>query len=134
MTDNLTSAQRKYNMSRIKSKNTKLELRLRKLLWRNGVRGYRIHYPLLGKPDIVFIKKKIVIFIDGCFWHKCPLDFTQPKTNIDFWMNKIEKNVLRDNKITIELEKNGWTVLRFWEHQIIKQPNEVLKKILIHLS
>lgn len=129
MTDVLTPAQRKYNMSRIRGKNTGPEIKLRKLLWSQGIRGYRIHFNLSGKPDIVFTKKKIAIFIDGCFWHKCPICFQEPKTRKDFWMKKIDSNIERDQKNTKKLQDDGWTVLRLWEHEIRKTPEDVLRKI-----
>ncbi|WOF16781.1 very short patch repair endonuclease [Methanoplanus sp. FWC-SCC4] len=129
MTDVLTPEQRKRNMSSIKSKDTKPEIKIRKMLWENGIRGYRIHYDLPGKPDIAFTKYKIAVFIDGCYWHKCPECFREPKTNTEFWMNKINGNVERDKKITKELEDSGWTVLRFWEHEVRKNPDLIIKKI-----
>ena len=133
MTDVLTKGQRKYNMSRIRSKNTGPEITLRKLLFARGIRGYRIHYNLPGKPDIVFVKKKIAIFIDGCFWHKCPEDFQEPETRKEFWMNKINSNVERDEKNNKILQDDGWLVLRFWEHEIRKNPDGVVRRIIDHL-
>lgn len=130
MTDVLTPEQRKKNMSAIKGKNTKPEIKIRKLLWENGIRGYRIHYDLPGKPDITFTKYKIAIFIDGCYWHKCPECFREPKTNTEFWMKKINGNVERDQKITKELEDSGWTVLRFWEHEVRKDTENIISIIL----
>lgn len=130
MTDVLTPEQRKYNMSRIRGKNTEPERKLRKLLWSQGIRGYRIHYNLPGKPDIVFPKRKIAIFIDGCFWHRCVACFQEPETRKEFWMKKINSNVERDLKTTKQLQNDGWTVLRFWEHEIRKTPNEVVEKII----
>lgn len=121
-------------MSRIRGKNTGPEIKLRKLLWSQGVRGYRIHLNLTGKPDIVFTKKKIAIFIDGCFWHKCPVCFQEPETRKDFWMEKIGSNVDRDTKNTFQLQKDGWTVLRFWEHEVRKKPEEIIEKILLSLQ
>lgn len=129
MTDVLTPAQRKYNMSRIRGKNTGPEIKLRKLLWSQGIRGYRIHYILPGKPDIVFTKKKISIFIDGCFWHKCPVCFQEPETRKEFWMKKILSNVERDKKVNKQLMEEGWTVLRFWEHDVRKNPDAIVKEI-----
>jgi DNA mismatch endonuclease (patch repair protein) len=134
MTDVLTEAQRKYNMSRIRRKNTGPEIKLRKLLWSQGIRGYRIHYNLPGKPDIVFIKKKIAIFIDGCFWHKCHVCFQEPETRKEFWMKKINSNVGRDLRNSRQLQGDGWTVLRFWEHEIRKTPDKVVEKILQFLE
>lgn len=133
MTDVLTPEQRKKNMSRIRGKNTSPEMKLRKLLWQNGIRGYRIHYNLPGKPDIVFTRKKLIIFVDGCFWHKCPLCFKPPATHAEFWEEKIQKNVERDKRVNEELEKTGWIVLRIWEHEIRKSPDAVLEKIRQYL-
>jgi DNA mismatch endonuclease, patch repair protein len=129
MTDVLTLAQRKLNMSRIKAKNTGPEIKLRKLLSAHDIRGYRIHYNLPGKPDIVFTKKKIAIFIDGCFWHKCPVCFQEPETRKEFWMKKIQSNIDRDKKVNDQLKDDGWTVMRFWEHDVRKNPEVIVKKI-----
>ena len=130
MTDVLTPKQRSYNMSQIRGKNTWPEVKLRKLLWSEGVRGYRIHYNLPGKPDIVFIKKKIAIFIDGCFWHKCPICFQEPETRKEFWMKKIQSNIERDRKVDEQLKNDGWTIIRIWEHEIKKEPENTVKKII----
>ena len=134
MTDVLTPEQRRKNMSHIHSKNTSPELKLRKLLWDSGIRGYRIHYHLPGKPDIVFTKKKVVIFVDGCFWHKCPVCFRPPATNTKFWKEKLQKNVERDLRINSDLQSAGWVVLRFWEHEIRKSPEDVLTRICAELE
>jgi len=130
MPDVLTPEQRRLNMERIRGKDTTPELKIRRLLRERGIRGYRIHYDLPGKPDIVFVRKKIAIFIDGCFWHKCPVCFTEPETRKDFWLDKINRNVARDRKINEELLSLGWKVLRFWEHDIKKDPESVLKIII----
>lgn len=134
MTDVLTKEQRSFNMSQIKGKDTKPEVTLRKQLRAKGIRGYRIHHNLPGKPDIVFLKKKIAIFVDGCFWHKCPLCFVKPETRTRFWIKKIESNVKRDITVKELLEKKGWIVLRFWEHEINKSIDTVLIKILKFLN
>lgn len=134
MTDVLTPEQRKHNMSRIRGKNTGPEIKLRKMLWSQGIRGYRIHQNLTGKPDIVYTKKKIAIFIDGCFWHKCPICFQEPETRKEFWMEKINSNVERDTKNTQQLLEDGWTVMRFWEHEVRKKPEEVIEKISLSLQ
>ena len=134
MVDVLTAEQRAYNMSKIRGKNTGPEIKLRKMLWFEGVRGYRIHYKLPGKPDIVFIKKKIAIFIDGCFWHKCPVCFQEPETRKKFWMKKIRSNIERDEKVNAELKNEGWMVIRIWEHEIRKNPSLVIETILEKLS
>ena len=118
MVDVLTKKQRSYNMSQIKSKNTKPELKIRHFLYSKNIRGYRVNSKLPGRPDVVFTKYKLVIFIDGCFWHKCPKCYREPQTNKEYWVNKIEKNVERDKKVNKILKSDGWKVLRFYEHQI----------------
>jgi DNA mismatch endonuclease (patch repair protein) len=134
MTDVLTKEQRAYNMSKIRGKNTGPEIKLRKLLWSAGIRGYRIHYDLLGKPDLVFIKRKLAIFMDGCFWHKCPICFQEPATRKEFWMKKIQSNIDRDKKVNAILKNEGWKVIRIWEHEMKKDPDYVIKKIVSSLK
>ena len=109
-----------YTMSRIKGKNTKPELQIRKALWRKGIRGYRLHPKTVpGKPDIAFIGKKKAIFIHGCYWHACPLCKPQkPKTHSVFWNEKFKKNKERDQRKEKELKEAGWTVLTIWECQL----------------
>ncbi len=116
-------------MSRIHSKNTNPEIKLRKLLTDKKIKGYRIHSGLTGKPDIVFTKKKIAVFIDGCFWHKCKNDFVEPKTRREFWNAKIKSNVLRDKVVNRTLRKEGWKVIRFWEHEVEKRPEHCARKL-----
>jgi len=130
MADVLTHDQRKNNMSKIRGKNTIPELKLRKLLYKMGIRGYRIHYNLPGKPDLVFVKKRIAVFVDGCFWHKCPSCFKEPETRNEFWMKKIQSNVERDKKVDDLLKNDGWIIIRIWEHEIKKDPENAVKKIL----
>ncbi|WP_028313651.1 very short patch repair endonuclease [Desulfatibacillum aliphaticivorans] len=132
-TDVLTRTQRSRCMSRIKGKNTKPETSLRKALWAKGLR-YRIHYNLPGKPDIVFVSAKLIVFVDGCFWHLCPIHGQLPQSNRDFWKTKLEKNVVRDKKITQELESKGWTVLRVWEHEIKEDLQAVTFKVEEYLK
>lgn len=129
MADVLTKRQRSYNMSMIRAKNTKPELILRKLISASGLRGCKPHYSLAGKPDIVFPKRKIAVFIDGCFWHKCPKCFIKPVTRKKFWKNKIDSNVKRDKVVSRTLRKKGWKVLRIWEHEL-KNEKIIKRKIL----
>jgi DNA mismatch endonuclease (patch repair protein) len=130
MVDVLTKRQRSYNMSRIRGANTTPELILRSLLYAGGCRGYRLHYRLLGKPDIVFTGKKVAVFIDGCFWHRCLKDFVRPATRRAFWDRKIAGNVKRDKEVNHRLAKQGWLVLRFWEHEVRKEPEKCCKAIV----
>ena len=130
MGDVLTKEQRSYCMSQIKSKNTLIEISLRKFLWSKGIRNYRIRSRLIGRPDIIFPKYKIAVFIDGCFWHKCPDCYNEPKTNKAFWVSKIKKNTERDLNVNKTLKKEGWKVLRFWGHEIRKNPENIYKEII----
>ncbi len=111
---------RSYNMSKIGSKNTSIELIVRQFLFKNGVR-YRLHYSKIpGKPDIVLIRHRIAIFINGCYFHKhefCKLATTS-ETRKDFWKKKIDENVIRDKKNDELLYKMNWTILKVWECEI----------------
>lgn len=123
---------RSKNMSAIKSRNTKPEMKLRKALFKEGLR-YRVNYKLPGKPDIIFPGKRLVIFVDGCFWHRCPECYREPDNNKEFWKEKIARNVKRDEEVNSILNEAGWTVLRFWEHDIKRNLSEVVKKIISEL-
>jgi len=129
MVDVLTKKQRSYNMAMIRAVNTKPELKLRKLLSATGLR-YRLHHRLTGRPDIVFVSRRVAVFIDGCFWHRCPKDFIKPETRRKFWLTKIARNVMRDKKVNRLLVQDGWKVLRVWEHDVRKNPERCRDRIL----
>ncbi len=134
--DNLTPEQRKKNMQNIKSKNTKPEMLLRKKLFQCGLR-YRIHgKDIVGKPDIYIKSKKIAIFIDSDFWHGRLYKEGKsiPKTNQDYWIPKLERNIKRDIEVTEKLQSDGWTVIRFWETNIKKNLDECADKVLSQLN
>jgi DNA mismatch endonuclease, patch repair protein len=117
MSDVLTPEQRKYNMSRIRYKNTRPEMVVRSEVHGMGYR-YKLHNSLLpGKPDLVLTRHKKIIFVHGCFWHMhtCKYGLVKPRTNAEFWENKRLGNVKRDRKNIRELKKNGWKVLIVWE-------------------
>ena len=133
MTDVLTREQRSYNMSRIRGRDTNPELILRKALWSNSLR-YRLKSKLPGKPDLIFPGRKVAIFVDGCFWHKCPEHFQWPTSRAEFWKNKISRTVERDGEITGQLEKMDWTVLRVWEHELRDDLQSVVMRISQVLS
>lgn len=116
--DNLTKVQRKKNMQAIKSSGTKIETVVCKALWKNGIRFRKNVKDLPGKPDIAIKKYKIVIFLDSCFWHKCPLHFKRPKSNNSYWDKKIERNIARDKEVNKYYDLNMWHILRIWEHQL----------------
>lgn len=127
---------RSYNMSRIKSSNTKPEVMLRRLLWHRGYR-YILHVSWLpGKPDIVFRKKKKVIFVHGCFWHRHDCRFFKwPQSNETFWKRKIEGNVQRDTQVNQRLVELGWGYLIIWECEIKKnQQSKLLDKVETFLN
>jgi DNA mismatch endonuclease, patch repair protein len=115
-------------MSRIRGSNTAPELALRKALWSLGLR-YRLKSDLPGKPDLVFTRARIVVFLDGCFWHGCPVHSQQPKTNSGFWLAKIGRNKQRDSEVTKQLNLSGWTVLRYWEHEVRADIDKVSRTI-----
>ncbi|UIN21547.1 very short patch repair endonuclease [Herbaspirillum frisingense] len=121
---------RSANMSRIRGTNTQPELLLRKALWNKGLR-YRLHSEIEGvRPDIVFRTRKLAVFIDGCFWHGCPLHYVRPRSKAEFWEAKLKANTARDKVQTLRLIKKGWTVLRFWEHQIKSELAQVVALVL----
>lgn len=117
MSDVLTPEQRSYCMSQIKGKNTKPEMALRKALWSLGYR-YKVSNRLPGKPDLVFSSLRVVVFVDGCFWHKCSAHFVPPKSRAQFWRDKIDANVARDERNNEALKSEGWQVVRVWEHEV----------------
>ncbi|AOF48284.1 MULTISPECIES: very short patch repair endonuclease [Tetragenococcus] len=128
-----TTAYRSQMMSKIKSTGGKAEVLLRKKLWHHGIR-YRKNYKRLpGKPDIAITKYKIAVFVDGEFWHGYDWRTKKEriKSNREYWISKIEKNIARDKYQNEELRKLGWTVLRFWEsHEVLKKTDDCVKKIL----
>lgn len=136
MADVHTKQQRSFNMSRIKGKNTKPEMVVRKFLHAHGYR-YTLHNKKLpGKPDIVLPKYKTIIFINGCFWHgheNCRY-FVVPKTRTDWWLNKINTNKAKDAKAIKSLKKDGWKVITVWECKlkpvkVEKTLSSLLKKL-----
>lgn len=131
--DSLSPERRSWNMGRIKSRNTGAECAVRSVLHRMGYR-FRIHRKdLPGKPDIVMPKYKTVIFVNGCFWHRhrgCKR-FNIPKSNQQFWISKIEKNVKRDHMNKRLLKREGWLTLTIWECQTKK--DDQLEKLIVRL-
>jgi len=120
-------------MSATGQKDTPPELKIRKLLFAMGLR-YRVDHPVLTKPrrkgDIVFQRLKVAIFVDGCFWHGCPIHGTWPKANAEFWRKKIETNRQRDLDTNRRLEKAGWKVMRVWEHVNPKEAAEMIAEVV----
>jgi len=119
-------------MGRIRSCGNKAtELRLILIFRRNGITVWRRGSRLPGRPDFVFPKLKIAVFVDGCFWHGCPRHATQPKTNAAFWREKIAANKARDRRVNRELRERGWSVLRVWEHELRRRDEAKLVRRLL---
>lgn len=131
-----TTPQRSKIMSKIRGKNTKPELTFRKALYAAGYR-YRIDYKkLIGKPDIVLKKYKTTIFIDGEFWHGYNWEERKPKikTNREFWIPKLERNIQRDAEVNEELKRLGYKVFRFWEKEVKKELDRCLQEVSVYLE
>jgi DNA mismatch endonuclease (patch repair protein) len=107
-------------MSKVRTRHTAAEMAIRSELHARGLR-YRVNYrlPEAGRcrPDIAFTRRRVAVFIDGCFWHRCPEHATFPKSNAEWWAKKLERNVQRDNAINQALREAGWKVIRVWEHE-----------------
>ena len=131
--DNLTKEQRRKNMQNIRSKNTSIEVILRKALWKKGYRYRKNYKGLPGNPDIVLTKYKIAIFCDGEFFHGKDWEVLKPRlekgNNSEYWINKISRNFERDDAVNKKLLFDGWTVIRFWGKDIKKRTDECIKVI-----
>lgn len=128
MSDNLTQEQRSKTMRAIKSR-SQLENRVTKALWRDGYRFRKNDKSLIGKPDISIKKYKIVIFIDSCFWHGCPLHGNMPKSNREYWEKKLSRNKERDQQVNEYYKEIGWSCLRVWEHELKQDFDQTVEKI-----
>lgn len=107
-------------MRRQRRRDTKLEIEIRRALHSMGYRfrvDYRVEPSLRARPDIVFTRKRVAVFVDGCFWHGCPEHGTQPTNNAEWWQEKLAANVARDRRTTDAFEGLGWSVVRVWEHE-----------------
>lgn len=129
--DKLTPEQRRRNMQAVKSKNSQLEISLGKALWSRGYRYRKNDKRIFGKPDFTFKKYKIAIFCDSEFWHGKDWEVRKldHKTNKDFWLPKIERNIERDKEVNAELTQTGWIVLRFWGKDIMKDIDKCVNQI-----
>lgn len=115
-------------MSAVRDRDTKPEIQLRKALWHRGLR-YRLRYKIPGKPDLAFPGPKVAVFVDGCFWHGCPMHGQTPKTNRGFWTTKLRENTERDMRINYRLRGLGWNVIRVWEHELKDGLDDVADRI-----
>ncbi|WUR12470.1 very short patch repair endonuclease [[Empedobacter] haloabium] len=127
--DKLSPIARSHLMAKVRNSNTLPELQLRRAMWTIEIRfrlGQRIGRT---QPDIVFKRARLAIFIDGCFWHSCPIHGSRPKSNQRFWEKKLTRNVARDRKTTTDLESAEWVVMRFWEHEVDQDAFGCARKI-----
>ena len=129
MADNLTKEQRSRTMSRIRSKWTAQERKVHNYLKGNKVK-HQMHPKIKGHPDIILKETNTAVFLHGCFWHKCPKCYREPKSNRKYWIPKIEENVKRDKKNKKILKEQNFNVVVIWEHDIKKNFKKVLKKLI----
>ena len=122
MADIFTKSKRSDVMSRIRSRGNKdTELVLMRVFRAHHIADWRRHQPVFGKPDFVFPKRRVAVFVDGCFWHGCPQHATKPRNNAAFWRKKFAANTRRDRLVTRTLRNGGWRVLRIWEHELARK-------------
>lgn len=119
MTDVFSKEKRSEVMSKIRGfGNKETEIALIKIFRRHKIVGWRRRQKVFGKPDFVFWKQRVAIFVDGCFWHQCPLHSSIPRQNQEFWQKKLQATTLRDKQVNTTLEQKGWIVIRIWEHEL----------------
>ena len=130
MPDVFTKAKRSAVMSRIRGRGNKdTELALMKLLRQHGITGWRRNQNVFGKPDFLFRRNRLALFVDGCFWHGCHKHCKIPAGNRAFWKKKFTANKTRDRRVNRELRKLGWRVVRIWEHDLAKRGAACIRKI-----
>lgn len=118
--DTVSPEIRSLVMARVRSqRNRSTEWRLRAHLIRAGIRGWKLTPPdIRGRPDFAFRDERLLLFVDGCYWHGCPKCYRRPASHIDYWDAKVRRNRARDRKTAAQLKRDGWTVMRIWEHQL----------------
>lgn len=136
MADIFDDEKRSNIMSRVRSKGNKsTELRVIKLFEDKGITGWRRHYNVKGHPDFVFLKERVAVFVDGCFWHGHECRNIHPKDNEEYWNKKRQRNIQHDLEITEYFQKRGWTVVRIWECELKKKNETVaLEKLRVILE
>lgn len=136
MADVFNDKKRSEIMSKVRSNNNKsTELKLINMFKENGITGWRRNYKVKGHPDFVFPKKKVAVFVDGCFWHGHDCRNTRPKDNQEYWQKKRERNIRHDREVTQMFENRGWRVLRIWECELKKcNQTETLRRIYDFLN
>jgi DNA mismatch endonuclease (patch repair protein) len=133
--DVMTQEQRSRNMAAIRSRgNRTTEKALRFRLVQAGIRGWRLHGDLPGRPDFTFFRHGLLVFVDGCYWHGCPRCYRPPQSNPGFWAAKVEYNRTRDKRTRSKLRRDGWRVLSIWEHEIKKTPARAVQRVRASLE
>ena len=133
--DVFSKEKRSEVMSRVKGRgNRSTEMRMARLFRQHGIKGWRRHLDLPGSPDFAFRDLRIVVFVDGCFWHGCPRCYREPKNNARFWRQKIHDNMKRDRRADRALRRRGWSVIHVWECALRKRPEAVMSRIVRHLN
>jgi DNA mismatch endonuclease (patch repair protein) len=132
--DVFSKKKRSAIMANVKGRgNEATELRLIRILRDHGITGWRRNAQVFGSPDFVFPERRVAVFVDGCFWHGCPIDGDRPATNRAFWNRKISGNMARDRHVNYKLRKEGWSVVRVWQHDL-RNPAKVAGRIRRALS
>jgi DNA mismatch endonuclease (patch repair protein) len=129
MPDTYDAETRSRVMRRVKGRDTKPEIALRRVLWSSGFRGYRLHRrDVPGKPDVAYLGRRVAIFVDGAWWHGHP-DKWWPGRSGDYWDRKVQGNIDRDRRIDAELDSMGWTVVRLWDFEVLADPERCCAKV-----
>lgn len=129
MADMFSRKQRSEIMSKVKSRgNRATELRLANIFRDHSITGWRRHYLVFGRPDFAFRTERVAVFVDGCFWHRCPKHGALPVNNRAFWARKLSLNRQRDKIVAKTLRCSGWLVLRIWQHEL-REPERVARKV-----
>lgn len=134
MADTFSTTKRSAIMAAVRSRgNRRTELRLIAVLRAHKIAGWRRHQLIFGRPDFIFSRGKVAVFVDGCFWHGCHVHGKKPKTNAAFWSRKIARNQARDRLVDRTLRRKGWRVLRIWQHELTRrnEPQLVARLLLV---
>lgn len=136
MADVFSRAKRSLVMARIRSSgNLETEISMIRLFRTHGFKGWRRNQAIAGRPDFVFRGARLAVFVDGCFWHKCPQHGTLPASNRTYWKRKLERNWERDQEVNRDLRRRGWTILRIWHHELArKNEGKLLRRLARHLG